>query len=204
MVVAETTLPADAELGLHPERLGPVQATDFELLPQEPEHPMELIGGWILPLTPTGFSTGCLLIDLLVTLNPLSKSRGWCLTPNTRHHLVRPPQSIVFPRVCVHCASDAELLAGGDTITRAPDLVIEILGAETAERDRAPRGAKYLAYQLSGVREYFYAWPDGREAAGFRLEGDVYVPIEPDADGFFPSRVLDASVRLVPAALRDG
>ena len=82
------------------------------------------------------------------------------------------------------------------------DLVIEILGEETAERDRAPRGAKFLAYQLSGVREYLYAWPDGREAAAFRLEDGVFRPVEPDADGFFPSRVLGASLRLVPAALR--
>lgn len=126
----------DADLGIRPERPGPVQAAFFERLPQNPEHPMELISGWILPLTPTGFSTGCLLSDLLVTLNPFTKSRGWCLTPNTRHRLIRPPQSIVFPSVSVHCA------------------------------------------------------------------GDAYVPIEPDAEGYFRSEVLGSALRLVPAALR--
>lgn len=79
--------------------------------------------------------------------------------------------------------------------------MIEILGEETAERDRAPRGAKFLAYQLSGVEEYFYTWPDGRETSGFRLEDGVYVPLEADGDDFFPSRVLGAGLRLVPAGL---
>lgn len=202
MVVAATTLPADAELGLHPERLGPVQAADFELLPQEPEHPMELIGGWVVAMSPIGLSSGFTLGDLAEVLNAHVRNLGWALAVDSRHRLARPRQSVVFPDLAVHCVTRERLLSGGDTVTRTPDLVIEILGEETAERDRAPRGAKFLAYQLSGVREYLYAWPDGREAAGCRLEGDTYVPIEPDADGFFPSRVLGASLRLVPAALR--
>ena len=93
------------------------------------------------------------------------------------------------------------MLAGGNTVTRTPELVIEILGEETAERDRAPRGAKFLAYQLCGVEEYFYVWPDGREASAFRLEKGAYVRLEADGEGFFASRIPGARLRLVPAAL---
>ncbi len=52
MAIAETSLPADADLGLHPERRGALEATEFELLPQEPERPMELIGGWVVAMSP--------------------------------------------------------------------------------------------------------------------------------------------------------
>jgi Uma2 family endonuclease len=201
MALAETSLPANADLGLHPERRGPVQAADFELWPQEPDHPMELIGGWVVAMSPIGLTSGRATKELLVLLDPAAKSRGWYLAPDTRHRLPQPPDTVVFPDLAVHCVAETELLSGGDTVTRTPELVIEVLGEETAERDRAPRGAKFLAYQLSGVEEYFYAWPDGREASGFRLEGGAYVPLEADAEGFFASRVLGAPLRLVPAAL---
>jgi hypothetical protein len=119
MAHAVISLPADADLGLRPERQGPVQAADFEHWPQEPEHPMELIGGWVVPLSPIGFTLG----------------------------------------------------------------------------------RKFLAYEMIGVQEYFYTWPEGREASGFRLRNRVYVQLEADDEGFFPSRVLGARPRLVPAAL---
>lgn len=206
MAVAETTLPepalpAEADLGVHPERRGPLQAADFERLPQEPEHPMELIAGWVVAMSPIGFSSGSLTRDLVLLLGPLAKEKGWSLTLDTRHRLARPQQTVVFPDLALHCVGDEEIKLANDTVTRTPELVIEILGEETAERDRAPRGAKFLAYQLCGVEEYFYAWPDGREASGFRLEKGAYVALEHDSEGFFASRVLGARLRLVPAAL---
>lgn len=200
-IQADATLPADADLGVHPERLGPVQVSDFERLPQDPEHPMELIGGWIVAMSPIGFSSGSLIKDLIVLLDPLARSNGWCLTLDTRHRPPRPAQTVIFPDLALHCVGDDEVQLAGETVLRTPELVIEILGEETAERDRAPLGAKFLAYRKIGVEEYFYVWPDGLEASGFRLENSVYVPIEADGEGFFPSRVLDARLRLVPPAL---
>lgn len=202
MALAETSLPADADLGLHPERRGPVQAADFELWPQEPEHPMELIGGWVVSMSPVNVSSGWAVKKLTVLLDPSVESYGWFLALDTRHRLPRPPETVVFPDLAVHCVSEAELLGGAETIARPPELIIEILGDERVERDRAPRGAKFLAYQMSGVEEYFYAWPDGREASGFRLRDGAYVPLPADGEGFFESHILGAFLRLVPAALR--
>lgn len=201
-ILAEAVLPPDADLGIRPQRLGPVQAADFEHWPQEPEHPMELIGGWVVAMSPIGFSAGSLLTDLTGLLGSFAKSNEWCLVVDTRHRPPRPPQTVIFPDLALHCVRREGVQVAGDTILRTPDLVIEILGEETAERDRAPRGAKFLAYEMIGVEEYYYAWPDGREAAGFHLEDGVYAPIEADGEGFFPSRVLGTGLRLVPAALR--
>lgn len=203
MALAETTLPADADMGLHPERPGPMRAADFERWRQDPEHPVELISGWVVPMSPVNFSSGRAVKKLTVLLDPVVEERGGFLALDSRHRLPQPPHTVVFPDLAVHCVPERELLAGSETIARVPELVIEILGEETAERDRAPRGAKLLAYQLSGVSEYFSAWPDGREAAAFRLEAGRYQPLEADGEGFFASRVLGTALRLVPASLRE-
>jgi len=83
-----------------------------------------------------------------------------------------------------------------------PDLVVEVLAEKTYERDMAPDGAKFLAYQMSGVREYYYTWPEGRDASGFVLRRGVFKPLPRGASGFFRSPLLGQGLRLVPAALK--
>jgi len=55
---------------------------------------------------------------------------------------------------------------------------------------------------MSGVQEYYCAWPDGREATGFHLREGRFAAAPREADGFFASPLLGAALRLVPAALR--
>lgn len=201
MAVLETCLPLDTELPIHGGRLGPMQAAEFEGWSQEDANPCELIAGWVVPMSPGNVETGKALPRLAALLLARCDLRGWTLLQDARHRLPAPSHTVVFPDLAIHCTPSVPTLPSTDTAARAPELVIELLGAETRERDRAPHGAKFQAYQLSGVREYYYAWPDGREAAGFRLEHGVFVPIEPDAKGFFTSPLLGARLRLVPAAL---
>ncbi|HSL82995.1 MAG TPA: Uma2 family endonuclease [Thermoanaerobaculia bacterium] len=201
MTPADQPLPPDTLLGLHPERPGPVQAGEFETWPQGAERPMELIAGWVVPMSPGDFLTGEVSADLAALLLPLVRGRGWRMSHDARHRLPRPADTVVFPDLAIHCAPEVEMVPGTRTVSRVPELVIELLGEETAERDMAPRGAKFLAYQMSGVREYFYAWPDGREAASFRRKGDLLVPIEPDDEGLLASELLAARLHLAPARL---
>jgi Uma2 family endonuclease len=202
MAVADQVLPPDTLFGLRPEGPGPVRAADFEGWVQEPESPLELIAGWVVPMSPGNLYTGELSVDLAAALRPLVKERGWRIFLDSRHRLPWPADTVVFPDLAIHCTELLDLVPGTSTASRVPDLVIELLGRETAERDMAPRGAKFLAYQRSGVREYFYCWPDGREAAGFRREGAVLVPLQIDGEGFFASALLGARLRLAPAAVR--
>lgn len=201
MAIADQPLPPDTLLGLHPERPGPVLAGEFEAWPQEPGRPMELIAGWVVPMSPGDFTTGELSADLAAVLRPRVLERGWRMSHDARHRLPRPADTVVFPDLAIHCAPEVELVPGTRTVSRVPDLVIELLSEETAERDMAPRGAKFLAYQMSGVREYFYGWPDGRKAAGYRREGELLVPLESDDQGFFHSELLGARLRMAPAAI---
>jgi len=202
MALADRLLPPDTRFGLHPESLGPVRAADFETWPQEPESCMELLAGWVVPMSPGDFVTGEVSADLAAILRPLVRERGWRMSQDARHRLPRPADTVVFPDLAIHCTSQVELVSETRTAARVPELVIELLSEETAERDVAPRGAKFLAYQMSGVQEYFYGWPDGREAAGFRREGELLVPLDPDEEGFFESALLGALLRLAPAAIR--
>lgn len=200
-VAAPPILPPDADFGLVVDRPGPIRAADFEGWAQEPDNPVELVEGWVVPMSPGSFSTGELLVDLGIAWGPWVKERGWRIALDACHRLPVPANTVVFPDIAIHCVSTIEYLPGTHTVARVPELVVELLSEETAARDRFPNGAKFLAYQMAGVKEYYYAWPDGSEAAGFRLDGDRFVAIDPDADGFFASPLLEARLRLAPAAL---
>lgn len=202
MAIADQILPPDALFGLHPESPGPVRAADFEEWAQAPERPLELIAGWVVPMSPGDFYTGESAADLAAVLRPLVHEHQWRMSLDARHRLPWPADTVVFPDLAIHCTSAPDFVPGTRTVSRVPDLVIELLSRETAERDQAPHGAKYLAYQRCGVREYYYAWPDGRDAAGFRRDGETLVRIEGDAEGFFESALLGARLRLAPAGVR--
>jgi Uma2 family endonuclease len=195
-------LPPEAIFGLSVDRLGPIRAEDFERSSQGEDNPLELIEGWPLPMTPGTYSTGSVLVQLCSLLVPLVRERGWSMSLDARHRLPQPPDTVVVPDLVIHCAAEVTCVPGSETVARVPEIVVEILSRETAARDRSPHGAKFLAYQLSGVREYYFAWPDGRDAAGFHLRNGTFVAAPHEAGGFFASPLLGAALRLVPAALR--
>ncbi|HVT18251.1 MAG TPA: Uma2 family endonuclease [Thermoanaerobaculia bacterium] len=195
-------LPTEAVFGLKVDRLGPIRAGEFERWSQGEEDPLELIEGWLLPMTPGTYDTGKVLGQLFSLLAPLVQAKGWSMSLDARHRLPQPPDTVVFPDLVIHCAAEVSYAPGTETVARVPEIVVEILGRETAARDRAPRGAKFLAYQMSGVQEYYFAWPDGRGAAGFPRREGRFAAAPQEPDGFFASPLLGVALRLVPAALR--
>jgi Uma2 family endonuclease len=200
MAILEKLLPRDAVFDLQGDRLGPIRAADFETWAQDEAEPIELIEGWVMPMAPGNVYAGDLLVELAVALKEWSRPRGLRLTFDSRYRLPAPPETVVFPDLAVHRSADLQVEPSGTVVT-VPDLVIEVLGSASAHRDQSPRGAKFLAYEMSGVREYFYTWPDGTGAAGFRLVEGGYVQLAPDPAGFFPSQVLGGKLRLLPAAV---
>jgi Uma2 family endonuclease len=198
MATLAICLPPNSELPIHSGRLGPIRSAEFETWPQENDNPYELIAGWVVPMSPGNLRTGRGLVDLVMMLGPHVRSRGWVMAVDARHRLPSPAESVVFPDIAIHCCQEIPTIPGTDTAARVPDVIVELLSEETAERDRAPHGAKFLAYQMSGVREYYYAWPDGRDAAGFRLHNGSFVEIAPDAGGFFRSPQLGLAFRVAP------
>jgi Uma2 family endonuclease len=74
-----------------------------------------------------------------------------------------------------------------NTIDYPPDLVVEVVSPSSRRKDRV---AKMALYARSGVPEYWIADPIERSFAMYFLEGDAYVPIAADADGWFSSPTL--------------
>jgi Uma2 family endonuclease len=70
---------------------------------------------------------------------------------------------------------------------RRPDLALELLSESTRDVDR---GVKKRIYERLGVSEYFLADPFTLEREAFRLAGNTYHPIAPDAAGRLASEAL--------------
>ena len=74
-----------------------------------------------------------------------------------------------------------------NSIDYAPDLVVEVASPSSHRVDRVK---KMALYARSGISEYWIADPMRREIDVYALAGENYLPVEPDADGHIPSRVL--------------
>ncbi len=82
-------------------------------------------------------------------------------------------------------AKDRLHIIGEKGIRGAPDFVIEILSASTAQNDR---GAKFHAYERAGVREYWLIDPYGPAGTEFyQLQEGRFRPLAPDAEGSLSS-----------------
>ncbi|RYG18179.1 Uma2 family endonuclease [bacterium] len=67
------------------------------------------------------------------------------------------------------------------------DLIVEIVSPDSRNRDR---GEKFYEYERAGVEEYWIVDPERRSAEFYRLEGGVYRPVLPDAEGKVHSSTL--------------
>jgi Uma2 family endonuclease len=74
-----------------------------------------------------------------------------------------------------------------NSIAYPPGLVVEILSPSTRTADRVK---KMALYARSGVPEYWIADPLTRTIAINVLDGEEYVPVQPDADARLASRAL--------------
>lgn len=81
-----------------------------------------------------------------------------------------------------------------------PDLIIELLSTSTANVDRTLK--KELYQNQFRTPEYFWFSPDDLEFAGFRLVGNLYQEITPDARGCCWSEVLGLYLGVVAGKLR--
>ncbi|MBI4568210.1 MAG: Uma2 family endonuclease [Planctomycetes bacterium] len=195
----------DADFGVSLRSQGPVFSEEFEAWNLDDENPRELIHGWVVPMPPVDVLSSHTSFSLASLLKSRLPSYDWTVLPDARHRLPAPPNTVVFPDIAVHAAPFARLPLAphSSTALRAPDIVFEFLSRATYKRDVAPMGVKFLAYQMSGVKEYYYAWPDGSDAAGFVLSVDgLYRPAERDAKGFFLSPLLGCRLTMAPAAVR--
>jgi Uma2 family endonuclease len=74
-----------------------------------------------------------------------------------------------------------------NSIDYAPDLIVEVISPSSRRIDRV---RKMALYAQAGVPEYWIADPERRILVINKLQGQDYVPVEPDADGWIASPTL--------------
>jgi Uma2 family endonuclease len=84
---------------------------------------------------------------------------------------------------------------------RLPDLIVEILSPSTEKVDRKDK--RQLYSQVFRTRDYFLYDLDTSKLEGFRLAGDLYQPLRPDAQGRLRSEVLGLDLGLWQGTLED-
>jgi Uma2 family endonuclease len=83
---------------------------------------------------------------------------------------------------------------------RLPDLIVELLSPSTAHIDRKDK--KDLYARVFRTRDYFLFDFDTDTLEGFRLAGNAYQPIPPDANGRLRSDVLGVDLGLWQGEVR--
>ena len=78
---------------------------------------------------------------------------------------------VVQPDLIFVAREQRRILAAGDAVRGAPDLVVEILSPSTAARDRT---LKRVLYARHGVREYWLVDPDAETVAVMVLSNDGF------------------------------
>ena len=81
-----------------------------------------------------------------------------------------------------------------------PNVIIELLSPETAANDRGVKKDTYE--QRFQTPEYFWFDPETGEFAGFRLEGEHYVEIQPNEQGWRWSQELELYLGVHQSLLR--
>lgn len=81
-----------------------------------------------------------------------------------------------------------------------PDIIIELLSPDTARVDRTLKKALYQ--DRFRTPEYFWFSPDTLEFNGYRLVGQRYVDITPNANGWLWSEVLNLFLGVQDGVLR--
>jgi Uma2 family endonuclease len=85
-------------------------------------------------------------------------------------------------------------------IDEPPDIVVENLSPSTRGVDLV---RKMALYARSGVPEYWVADPEPRKVAINRLQGEDFVAVEPDSDGWLASPTF-SGLRVDPSEVFNG
>ena len=94
---------------------------------------------------------------------------------------------IVEPDLLFIAADQGHVPGEHHTFDGSPVLVVEVISPSSRQTDRVKKMALYVR---SGVQEYWLADPERRVLVVNVLEGQTYVPVSPDADGWLTSRTL--------------
>lgn len=144
----------------------------------------ELIDGVMTMHSPASYIHEDLFGFLLSLLREFVENRNLGKVLGSRTAVELAPNQVYEPDILFVARARLGIIQSKG-IVGAPDFVIEILSASTAAYDR---GSKLRGYERAGVTETWLTDPYGPAGTEFyRLEGGIYVPVVPDANGILRS-----------------
>jgi Uma2 family endonuclease len=161
-----------------------------------PEHKWEFIQGEVIMHSPAAnrhlMATKRLmaLMDTYVRVHQLG-------LVHSEKAMTSFPRNDYEPDVLFLGHAKASFIAPDTLRFPVPDLIVEVLSQSTEKRDR---GVKFEDYALHGVGEYWIVDPTAETMELYRLAGDAYPPVTPQAEGLLSSDVIpgfEISVRAV-------
>jgi Uma2 family endonuclease len=179
--------------------LRPLTYDDLKDMPDDGQR-YEIIGGELL-VTPSPTAGHQRVLFRLAKLLD-----GYVLRHGTGEVFVAPFDVLlgtfdaVEPDIVYLAAARPRVANDENSIDYAPDLVVEVASPSSHRIDRVK---KMALYARSGVAEYWIADPMRRRIDVYALAGENFLPVEPNADGHIPSRVLPG-LRIDPEAIFAG
>ena len=154
----------------------------------------EIIGGELYVMTaPIPVHQG-LLTRLLVAIHNVSEARGIGRVYASPIGVELAEHDIVQPDL-LFIAIDRVHIEKDDRIIGTPDIILEIFSPSTRSKDLKEKADLYAR---AGVPEYWTADPKERRFITNHLQGNQYVQVAPDTDGWISSPTL-AGLRVNPA-----
>ena len=114
--------------------------------------------------------------------------------------VVLGPHDIVEPDLVFISSGQGRVPGEHHKFEGSPVLVVEVVSPSSRQIDRVK---KMALYARSGVPEYWIADPEERKLVVNVLEGQTYVSVPPDAEGWFTSRAL-RGLRVDPTTVFSG
>jgi Uma2 family endonuclease len=173
-----THLLTSQALAAAPPALGPYRRRDYDQLPDQPRYEL-LFGRLVVNPSPTSRHQIASMV-LVQRFDRIAMSSGGAAFP-APFDVVLADHSIVQPDIVYVTAARVSIVRAH--AESAPDLVVEIISPGTARRDE---GEKKLLYALSGVGEYWLAYPEERRLAFLVNEGGRFVEV-PQLTGVYRS-----------------
>ncbi len=133
----------------------------------------ELLNGCIVKEPPAGWRHGSVGAALVELLRSHVRGRHLGVVFDASTGIELPSGDTVEPDVSfvARAQLDNPTATAGSFLRAVPTLVVEILSASTARRDR---GEKKAIYERNGILEYWLVDPTQHEVTIFRLQGSSY------------------------------
>jgi Uma2 family endonuclease len=166
--------------------LRPLTYDDLLEMPDDGKR-YEIIGGELIVTPAPSWNHQRVLGEIYRLVDDFARQTGEGKVVFAPFDVVLGPHDIVEPDLVFMASAQGALPGEQHFFKGAPHLLVEVISPSSRHSDTAK---KLALYARAGVLEYWIADPEQNTLVINVLEGETYLPVRPDADGWYSSRVL--------------